>query len=246
MSLAFTFVDLLVVAIVIVSTIFAIWRGFISETLSIVGWAAAAFASLYFGPWVAVLMARMISPLWLADLAGYAAVFVVVLIPISFASFRFSESVKKSAAGPLDRSLGAAFGVVRGLAIVGGLYILFSLVVPLKDHPKSVREARTLPLIQSSAEVLIALAPSDERHVARERIGSPSPANLNTDPGTASAGPHPKTFAAALALPAPRPKPKLPALAQTTQKHAGKTYGANDRHALDNLIQNSGDGGGKP
>jgi membrane protein required for colicin V production len=241
MSLAFTFVDLLVVAIVVVSTIFAVWRGFISETLSIVGWAAAAFASLYFGGWVATLMARMISPLWLADLAGYAAVFVVVLIPISFASFRFSESVKRSSAGPLDRSLGAAFGVARGLAIVGGLYILFSLVVPLKDHPKSIREARTLPLIQSAAEVLIALAPSDERHVARERIGSPT-----WDHATVPVGvePHPKTLDEAFALPTPRPKPK--AVAQTTHKHAGKTYGTGDRHALDNLIQSSGDNGGKP
>lgn len=241
MSLAFTFVDLLVVAIVVVSTIFAVWRGFISETLSIVAWAAAAFASLYFGGWVASLLARMITPLWLAYLTGYAAVFVVVLIPISFASFRFSESVKHSAVGPLDRSLGAAFGIVRGLAIVGGLYILFSLVVPLKDHPKAVRDARTLPVIQSSAEVLIALAPSDERHVARERIGSPT-----WDSGTASAEPHPKTLDDAFALPAPRPKPKPRAMAETTHKHAGKTYGAEDRHALDNLIQSSGDGGEKP
>ncbi len=237
MSLAFTFVDLLVVAIVVVSTIFAVWRGFISETLSIVGWAAAAFASLYFGSWVAVLMARMISPLWLAYVAGYAAVFVVVLIPISFASFRFSQSVKSSSAGPLDRSLGAAFGVARGLAIVGGLYILFSLVVPLKDHPKTVREARLLPLIQTSAEVLIALAPSDERPLARERIGDTPSA-----PTGVATQPHPKTIEDVLALPAPKPKPKPAALAQTTHKHAAKTYGANDRHALDNLIQNSGDG----
>jgi membrane protein required for colicin V production len=243
MSLAFTFVDLLVVAIVVVSTIFAVWRGFISETLSIVGWAAAAFASLYFGGWVAVLMERMISPLWLAYVAGYVAVFVVVLIPISFASFRFSQSVKSSSAGPLDRSLGAAFGVARGLAIVGGLYILFSLVVPLKDHPRTVREAKLLPLIQTSAEVLIALAPSDERPLARERIGVTSTA---TAPTGVAAQPHPKTIDDAFALPAPKPKPKPAALAQTTHKHAAKTYGANDRHALDNLIQNSGDGGDKP
>jgi len=240
MSLAFTFVDLLVVAIVLVSTGFAVWRGFISETLSIVGWAAAALASLYFGGWVATLMARMISPPWLADLAGYAAVFVVVLIPISFASFRFSQTVKSSSAGPLDRSLGAAFGVARGLAIVGGLYILFSLVVPLKDHPRTVREARLLPLVQTSAEVLIALAPSDERLSARERIGAEQPSST-----TASTMPHPKTFEDALALPAPKPKPKPPTLAQTTHKPAGKTYGADDRHALDNLIQNSGDSGDK-
>jgi hypothetical protein len=113
--------------------------------------------------------------------------------------------------------------------------------VPLKDHPKTVRQARLLPLIQTSAEVLIALAPRDERPLARERIG-----DIPSGPTGVAAQPHPKTFADALALPAPKPKPKPPAMAQTTHKHASKTYGANDRHALDNLIQNSGDGGDKP
>ncbi len=45
MSLAFTFVDLITVIVIVVSAIYAIYRGFIAETLSIVAWAAAAFAS---------------------------------------------------------------------------------------------------------------------------------------------------------------------------------------------------------
>jgi membrane protein required for colicin V production len=232
MSLAFTFVDLLVVVIVGVSTVFAVWRGFISETLSIVAWAAAAFASLYFGPWVAPLMAHMISPWWLAYIAGYAAVFLVILIPISFASFRVSESVRRSSVGPLDRSLGAAFGIARGLVIIGGLYLLFSLVVPLRDHPSSLRDARLLPLIQSSAEVLIALAPHEDRMVAQER--------MRTEPAASAPLPWPPDHEG---LPTPRPKPD----AGTAHKRQSNAYGAKDRRALDRLIESSGDSGsGKP
>src|SRR5215471_16300810 len=94
MSLAFTFVDAAVVAIVVISMIFAIWRGFISETLSIFAWAAAAFATLYFGPFVAPIVSHLFSPSWLAWLVGYAGVFLFVLIPISYGSFRLSESVQ--------------------------------------------------------------------------------------------------------------------------------------------------------
>ena len=216
MSLAFTFVDLIAVVIVIVSMILAIWRGFVSESLSILAWAAAAFASLYFGSYAAALLSHMVSSWWLAFLGGYALVFLVVLIPISFASFRISETVKQSAVGPLDRSLGALFGIARGLAIMGGLYLLFTVFVPIRDQPQPLREARLLPLIQSSAEVLIALAPSHERAVAQ--------AHLKT-------AQEPKVADAPVVH--PRPKP----LAQKGHKRGTKAYGAADRRALDKLIE---------
>ncbi|SRR5258706_1992036 len=217
MSLAFTFVDLLTVAIVVVSMILAIWRGFISETLSIFGWAAAAFASLYLGSWVAQILSHMISPWWLAFLSGYALVFLAVLIPISFASFRLSEGVKKSAVGPLDRSLGALFGTVRGLAVVGALYLLFTVFVPTRDQPKPLHDARLLPLIQSSAEALIALAPSDEREAAEQRLKA--------------------RVAASQAAPA---EPVSTTTEAGTRKHSRKAYGAQDRRALDRLIEATG------
>src|SRR5437868_4643396 len=159
MNHAFTYVDLAAVAIVSVSTILAIWRGFIWETLSIFAWAAAAFASLYFGSPVSHYLSPMVSPWWLAYIAGYGLVFLMVLIPISFASYRLSEGVKDSPIGALDRLLGGAFGAARGFAVVGGLYLLFCVFVPGPDQPKPLREARLLPLIQSSAEILTLLVP---------------------------------------------------------------------------------------
>ena len=56
MSLAFTLVDLLTVLVIVVSTAYAIYRGFISETLLIVAPAAAALVALYFGPFLGVLI----------------------------------------------------------------------------------------------------------------------------------------------------------------------------------------------
>ena len=52
----------LIVLVVLVSAGYAAWRGFVSETLSIFAWAAAAFATLYFGPWLAPHGARPVSP----------------------------------------------------------------------------------------------------------------------------------------------------------------------------------------
>src|SRR6201996_1679859 len=141
MNLSFNFVDLLIVLTILVSAGYAAWRGFLSETLSIFAWAAAAFATLYFGPWLVPLARGVISTAWLASLVAYAGTFLAVFIPLSFISYRFSETVKHSPIGPLDRALGIAFGVVRGLVIVGLAYLAFTYFVPIRNQPNSLTEA---------------------------------------------------------------------------------------------------------
>ena len=154
MNVAFQFVDVVVVLVIIASTVYAAYRGFVSETLSIFAWVAAAFATLYFGPWLAHLDARDDLAAVAGEAVGYGAVFLVVVIPLSFMSFRFSEGVKNSPVGPLDRVLGGAFGVVRGLAIIGIAYLVFSMSCRSRASPAGSRRARLLPLIQESAEVV--------------------------------------------------------------------------------------------
>src|SRR5689334_7178693 len=94
-------VDLFVVAVVVISMGFAIARGFVRETLSMFSWAAAAFATLYFGRYVVPLMAPHFSPL-VAEIAAYSTVFVLVLLPLSFIGHRIAQNVRNSQVGPID------------------------------------------------------------------------------------------------------------------------------------------------
>ncbi len=228
MNVSVTFIDILVVLVLLISAAYAAWRGFLSETLSIFAWAAAAFSTLYFGPWLIPLMRGMISTPWLASLAAYAGIFLVVFIPISFISHRFSETVKHSPIGPLDRALGIAFGVVRGLVIVGLAYLAFTYFVPIRQQPAALTEAHTLPLIQSSAEVLLSLAPSRDY------------ADFVTQPG----GHHDelgdliRQNSEANQIPEDHVQHKSISAAQSK-----KAYGAKDRRALDNLFEATGNGG---
>ena len=224
MSLAFSLVDLLVVLVILGSMGYAIYRGFVDETLGIVAWAAAAFAALYFGPWVERMMHSLVSTAWMAMVLGYALAFLVVFIPLQFASYRFSQGVKRSVVGPLDRALGGAFGIVRGLAILGIAYLIFTAFVPIHSQPRWLTEARTLPLIQSSAEVLLALVPDRGDH--HETVAPPAP----HDPISGLIVHH-----AAHAPVAPPPKP--------VKKRHKKATGAPDRRGLDRLIEQTGNGG---
>jgi len=241
MVLPITFVDVLVLLAVVVSCAYAAWRGFLSEVLGIFAWAAAAFATLYFGPWLIPLMRGVIETPWVASLAAYAGIFLVVVIPLSFIGHRFSETVKHSPIGPLDRALGIAFGVVRGLVIVGVAYMAFTYFVPIKEHPKALTEARSLPLIQSSAEVLLSLAPEstlrdfastppakgERRHDALGELIRRNQ-EANTAPETGKSG----------------DRVQHKSTAATSDR---KAYGAQDRRALDTLLGATGNGGnGKP
>jgi len=212
-DLSFSLVDVLVVLTLIVSTALAIWRGFVRETLSIFAWAAAAFATLYFGHAAASLLKDRFSTPYLGAVVAYGAVFLLVLIPLSFISYRFSEGVKHSPVGAIDRALGAAFGVIRGLAVIGIAYLLFSMFVPIPSQPKWVTQARSLPIIQSSGDVLLSLVPARDA----DQVATASPATVSNTP-----------------VPKPRP---------SATHHANKAYGTDERRALDRLIQSSGGGG---
>jgi len=214
-GLHLSWMDLIVIGVVIVSTIFAIYRGFVRETLTIFAWAAAAFASLYFGHYAVGIMQDHFSPL-VARIAAYSLVFVLVLLPLSFISYRLSQGVQDSAVGTLDRSLGAVFGILRGLAIVALAYIVFSLAVPVRAQPRWMSRAELLPLVQSSADILLSIVPTKKAPLTEEHGG----ARVAEDQGETSQAEEP----AAKNL-------------VKTKKHARKGYGADDRRALDRLFE---------
>ena len=159
MSLSVTFLDCLIVLVIIVSAGYAAWRGFLWETLTIFEWVAAALACLYFGPYLIPMMRSLVNQPWLASVLAYAAVFLTVFIPLAFMSHRFSESVRNSPIGPLDRAAGVAFGVVRGLVIVGLAYLAFTYFVPIRQQPRWLTEAELLPMVQSTSQVLLSVVP---------------------------------------------------------------------------------------
>ncbi len=248
MNLSFQFLDLVVVLIIVASAVYATYRGLVSESLAIFGWIAAAYATLYFGPWVAWWMQDMTKPQWLGQAVGYLLVFLIVLIPLQFASSRISQNVKKSQVGTLDSVLGTGFGLLRGVAIVGIAYLVFTAWVPLRDQPGWIVNTRLFPVIRASAEVVASLIPNQDIRAPqshRDPNDSPDPIAEKLKETSSDAGSSPKSDARpaenpAQAAPLPEPKPK-------TAKRAKKTYGAKDRHALDRLIDiTNSDKSGKP
>jgi membrane protein required for colicin V production len=242
MNLSVTFIDCLIVLIIVVSAGYAAWRGFLWETLTIFAWVAASFACLYFGPYIIPLTRSLVSATWLASLLAYTAVFLAVFIPFAFMSHRFSESVKNSPIGPLDRAAGVAFGVVRGLVIVGLAYLAFTYFVPILKQPQWVTEARLIPMVQSTADVLLSVVPDqphDYGYLPQHEVIRQAPSQLGSNPPDMSSRHDPM---ADLIRKTEKPKKAPEPVQPKSAAKAAKTYGAGDRHELDRLVQTGGSG----
>ncbi len=249
MNLSVTFIDLVVVLVVLTSMGYAIWRGFLWETLTIFAWGTAAFATLYFGPWLVPLARGMVTTYWMAALIAYAGVFLVVFIPLSFMRHRFSESVKHSPIGPLDRAMGAAFGILRGLVIIGISYLAFTYFVPIRQQPNWLTQARFLPLMQSTGEVLLSLVPDQDRDGFATATTAPAKQDndqlgaLIRQTDTSRPARVPKKPAPVNVEKASSDAPKT--AEKTADSNAKKAYGADDRRALDRLMETTGGNSGR-
>lgn len=248
MSLSVNFIDCLIVLIVVVSAGYACWRGFIWETLTIFSWAVASISCLYFGPYIVPLTKSLVGEGWLATLLGYASVFMAIFIPFAFISHRFSETVKNSPIGPLDRAAGIAFGVVRGLVILGLAYMAFTYFVPIRNHPKWLTEARLIPIIQSTADILLTAVPNQPRDYTYLPQHDPlRQAPSQVEQKKAANSPENSTGHDPMAELIRKneqansvPKSTKEPVQQKSAAAPAKSYGAGDRQALDRLVQTGG------
>lgn len=246
MMLSVTFIDFLIVLIIVVSAGYAAWRGFVSETLTIFEWVAAALACLYIGPYLIPMMRSLFSQPWLASLLAYASVFLAVFIPFAFLSHRISQGVKNSPIGPLDRAAGVGFGILRGLVIVGLAYLAFTYFVPIREHPRWLTQAELLPMVQNTSEVLLSIVPNQPTDFAFIPSHREKPAEKPVEtPQRASNPPSHDPMAELIRANGDANRVSKATREPVQQKSAGtaqKSYGAADRKALDTLVETGGSG----
>jgi membrane protein required for colicin V production len=124
--------DWILLAVLVFSLVLGAWRGLVFEVLSVLGWVAAFFLAQWFAPDVAEWL-----PLTSAsEPIRYAAAFVLTFIGAVFVAGLLAALIKRlvEAIGlrPVDRTLGAAFGLVRGLVLLLAAAMVINMT-PLKD-----------------------------------------------------------------------------------------------------------------
>jgi len=156
-----TWLDMLLLGIMLISGLLAMIRGFIREILSIAAWAGAAVATvLLYGPLLPIAKANISSDM-VATGVVIGGVFLLTLLIVSSVTVRISDKVLDSRIGALDRTLGFLFGLGRGLIIVVVAFLFFAWLVPPAKQPDGVRNAKSLEVLNKTGEWLQALLPQD-------------------------------------------------------------------------------------
>ena len=179
-------IDLVVAAVAIISAIISFLRGFIREILTIAGVVAGFFAAVFFGPKLSPLFSKwlgvyenadgtpfeegqevdklfdMIPMNIVADVCAYATVFILVVIIISVISHFTSGAAKAMGLGPVDRTLGVIFGLVRGIVLLSLLYLPFHLLMDQESKTKHFADSKTHYYIEKTAKLMARYLPSSD------------------------------------------------------------------------------------
>ena len=156
-----SYLDLGLIAVILISGFLAMLRGFTREVLAIASWGAAAVAAIYLHPLVLPYVKPYIAKDVIALAVAAAAVFFVTLIVVSLITIKLSDAILDSKVGALDRSLGFLFGAVRGLLLCVIAFVFFNWLVPEQTQPQWVKTARMRPLLQATGDQLMAILPED-------------------------------------------------------------------------------------
>lgn len=125
-----TWFDIAFLVVVAISIGWGIWRGLVHEVLSLGGWVLAFLAAnLLAAPASEYLPAAMQAELRV--LLAWIVVFFGVLLIASLFGMLLKRFIKTVGLGSTDRTLGALFGLLRGLLI--GL--VFTLLAGLTRFP---------------------------------------------------------------------------------------------------------------
>ena len=125
--------DWIFIAVLVISLLVGAWRGLVYELLSLANWIAAFVLAQWFAPGVAHLL-----PLGGAtEVVRYAAAFVLVFVVALFTGGLIAFLVRKLVAAvglrPVDRVLGAAFGLARGVVVLLVLAVVAGMTPVVKS-----------------------------------------------------------------------------------------------------------------
>jgi membrane protein required for colicin V production len=153
--------DLLVAALLLISAAIGFIRGAAREIAALVALVGAAAFAVFGLPVFSPLVRHVVHPDWLGAVATLVVVFLVTYILLRLVGGALARQIQQSnLIGTLDRSVGLAIGLARGLIVLGALNLMFNAATPKDLQPHWITGATTWPLAQNMGRLLTELAPS--------------------------------------------------------------------------------------
>lgn len=132
MAIALT--DWILLGVLLASMVVGLWRGLVYEVLSLAGWVAAFVVAQWLAAdviaWLPFVQG---APISVQYAVAFALVFVVTVFVAGLVSWLIKKLVETVGLRPVDRSLGAVFGLARGLVLLLALTVMLQLTGLSRD-----------------------------------------------------------------------------------------------------------------
>lgn len=113
-------IDYAIIAVIGVSTVISLLRGFVKEAMSLVVWFAAFFVASQFYQDLAIYLTQILDEM-LRNGVAIAILFVSTLIIGALVNYLIGQLVAKTGLSGTDRVLGLCFGALRGALVVSAI-----------------------------------------------------------------------------------------------------------------------------
>lgn len=147
-----TSLDLVLLAIVAVSALFGLMRGLVGTVVSLLAWGLAGWMAFHHGGDIALLMARRGAPTPADLLAGHALAFIGVLVLVGAVGWLVRWLLRAIGLSGLDRLLGMALGIVRGVLVACMLVLVLGFT--RLPQGEAWAHSRCLPLLMPGVALM--------------------------------------------------------------------------------------------
>ncbi len=126
--------DWTILAIIAISGLMSLKRGFVREAISLLTWVTAFVMARLFSPSLSVLLEPYIQTPSLRLVSAFAILFIITLIAGALVGALFSALVNATGLTNSDRVLGMGFGAVRGGLVIVVIVALLGMTPAVQDR----------------------------------------------------------------------------------------------------------------
>jgi membrane protein required for colicin V production len=162
-----TVVDWVMVAIVLLSVAFAAKEGLIVEVFSLVGLVAGLLLASWDYQKLVPWFGRLVHSTFVAEALSFLCIAVAVMLAAGIAGKLLRSSVRSVGLGWADRTAGAAFGFVKGCALVT---IAVMTMAAFSPNSTWLQQSYLAPGFLSLAHSAAAVAPADLEQRIRKGV----------------------------------------------------------------------------
>lgn len=119
--------DWMIIAVVVLSTLLSLKRGFVKEVMSLVTWVVAFIVAVKFTSPLQTLLVDQVQNDQIRYVVAFIALFIATLVLGALVNFVLGSLVQATGLSSTDRIIGMLFGFVRGGLIVVAFISLLSL-----------------------------------------------------------------------------------------------------------------------